>query len=397
MNEFFLNDTALRKLLSSWKCQVLASHIEEEGIDIEELTMMKTEHMTELLRNYRLGIRIRFEHYFEKWRRSINQPITKNSANSVNITPYGSTINELQYGKENTSTLRSEAVSIGVNTDPYSLPISGNNTISRTNESVSIGVNTDPMELNTISINSLPPNSVPIPVNKATTLTNGNIVNRVVDEVPKFIWFKKKRKVFGSSGFSVLNILKFSGRMDILASYEKYGILSREERSTLINVIAKYLIEHNQKLSLKGSYDLEFQIRHVFPNELLIYYRSGRLGRIYKRYLELQKLKKRKNVNKIKSCEPSVNDDCNLDDNMTESSNLCSENFAQNFESCSNATDLFEVEIKNEIDLPNLSSEDFAQNSESCTNATDLFEVEIKNEIDLPETNDDINFENNEL
>ncbi|XP_037947634.1 uncharacterized protein LOC119679382 isoform X2 [Teleopsis dalmanni] len=359
--------------------------------------MMKTEHMTELLRNYRLGIRIRFEHYFEKWRRSINQPITKNSANSVNITPYGSTINELQYGKENTSTLRSEAVSIGVNTDPYSLPISGNNTISRTNESVSIGVNTDPMELNTISINSLPPNSVPIPVNKATTLTNGNIVNRVVDEVPKFIWFKKKRKVFGSSGFSVLNILKFSGRMDILASYEKYGILSREERSTLINVIAKYLIEHNQKLSLKGSYDLEFQIRHVFPNELLIYYRSGRLGRIYKRYLELQKLKKRKNVNKIKSCEPSVNDDCNLDDNMTESSNLCSENFAQNFESCSNATDLFEVEIKNEIDLPNLSSEDFAQNSESCTNATDLFEVEIKNEIDLPETNDDINFENNEL
>ncbi|XP_067634284.1 uncharacterized protein [Eurosta solidaginis] len=65
----------LKSLLSSWSQAELLPQFEDENIDIDELLMMKRHHLAEILCSHKLGTRIRFEYYFERWRREQNKPL----------------------------------------------------------------------------------------------------------------------------------------------------------------------------------------------------------------------------------------------------------------------------------------------------------------------------------
>uniref|UniRef100_W8BVI8 SAM domain-containing protein n=1 Tax=Ceratitis capitata TaxID=7213 RepID=W8BVI8_CERCA len=68
--------SSLKALLTSWGLPELFAQFQDESIDIEELKMMKSQHITEFLRSHKLGTRIRFEYHFERWRRDQNKPLT---------------------------------------------------------------------------------------------------------------------------------------------------------------------------------------------------------------------------------------------------------------------------------------------------------------------------------
>ncbi|TMW40948.1 hypothetical protein DOY81_013972, partial [Sarcophaga bullata] len=59
------------QLLISWHVDILYDLFKEEDIAIEELKMMQFSHVDSLLRNYKMGVRIRFEHHFINWRNRI--------------------------------------------------------------------------------------------------------------------------------------------------------------------------------------------------------------------------------------------------------------------------------------------------------------------------------------
>ncbi|XP_037947636.1 uncharacterized protein LOC119679384 [Teleopsis dalmanni] len=331
MNGYYSNDTSLRKLLLSWKCQILAVHIEEEGIDIEELEMMKAEHMTELLRNYRLGIRIRFEHHFEKWRCSINKPIVNSVANYNNTAPFRPTCNGFQNPNENTQML--------------------------SKKSVSVGVNTDPVELCTISINPpIPPLVALPPPIIATQKKRKTQEHKDVQQLPQLIPMSppsssrcnikiKNKKSNNSRRMSVMNILKSSGckGLDVFASYEKNRILTEQDRTTIVNLIAEYFIENNLHISLKTSYALERQILNLFPTEKLRNYRTSRRGRIYVRYYNSKCYRRAKRI--IVNSKGTKTHD-SLDNNK--SNNLLDSN--QQLQSCDAPGMIEGFKIKDEND-----------------------------------------------
>lgn len=47
----------------------------EEGINVTEMKMMKLHHINHLLHQYPMGVQIRFEYHWEKWRRQLGKPV----------------------------------------------------------------------------------------------------------------------------------------------------------------------------------------------------------------------------------------------------------------------------------------------------------------------------------
>ncbi|XP_037954723.1 uncharacterized protein LOC119684697 [Teleopsis dalmanni] len=335
MNRCFINDTPLRTLLTSWNCEKLVEHIENESIDIAELEMMRKEHVVELLRNYRMGIRIRFEYYFENWRRSINKPVANISTVYMNTPPSESIYNEIQFGYEHNSKLK---------------------------ESVSIGVNTDPVETNIISLNLPPPPLLALPPSiKIVPIINKSLEVQKPKEVPQkskvdIMDFcppsntRRTNKVVSIPKFSVLDILKSAGfrGFEILESYNQNKIMTPEHRSTLMTLMVEHFIKTNEHLSLPANYEIERQILELFPTEKLRYYRTARRGKIYIRYYNSKCCKKQRNMeNKnTQSFVPSTVNESDIMENVS----LLSDDATQESDVYSEPTEFEEFNIKTEND-----------------------------------------------
>ncbi|XP_037954137.1 uncharacterized protein LOC119684216 isoform X1 [Teleopsis dalmanni] len=333
MNGIISNGSPLRRLLSSWKCHVIVEHVENEGIDIEELEMMKIEHVIELLRNYRLGIRIRFEHNFEKWRRGINKPVANMGSNNINVPIFGSTFNDMQPNNENNQTYN--------------------------NKCVSIGVNTDAVEMNVLSIKTPPPSLLTLPpAIKVIPQINEIRVQKDVPQISQAVSIESFSSTYSHTAIDnsettlLLNILKSSGPrgLGILKYYDENRILTDAHRTTLIQLIVEYFKRTNQHLSLPTTYDLEQQILKLFSTEKLRHYRTSKRGKIYIKYFNIKSTKREKDKNnKMDSSEHFVN----LIESDHDKSNktMITSDTAQNSESSYEPTELLEFEIKTEKEM----------------------------------------------
>ncbi|KAH8339118.1 hypothetical protein KR074_004780 [Drosophila pseudoananassae] len=58
---------ALRDLLRSWDLIEILPHLIKHEINIKELYLIRRHHLDEFLKNFSIGIRIRFEHHLSEW------------------------------------------------------------------------------------------------------------------------------------------------------------------------------------------------------------------------------------------------------------------------------------------------------------------------------------------
>ncbi|KAI8115812.1 hypothetical protein FF38_08355 [Lucilia cuprina] len=89
------------------------------------------------------------------------------------------------------------------------------------------------------------------------------------------------------NAFEILKSNKIGCR--IMDSYKITKTLTEDQRSLLINIIARHFNENNQHMSLQISYKLEEQILSIFPTEKNEFYRTERQGKIYAKYCNLKK------------------------------------------------------------------------------------------------------------
>lgn len=78
----------------------------------------------------------------------------------------------------------------------------------------------------------------------------------------------------------------------ILESYEKTNDITTEHRSLLINLIVEHVQSKDIYISTQSSYDIEKQILNIFPTEKMEFYRTGRRGKIYTKYINNKKVLK---------------------------------------------------------------------------------------------------------
>ncbi|CAH0549725.1 unnamed protein product [Brassicogethes aeneus] len=65
----------LRKLLSEWNQEFLVEHLVAQKVFVDVLMVIKHHHIERLLKNFKMGTQILFEHKLEEWRQSIGMPI----------------------------------------------------------------------------------------------------------------------------------------------------------------------------------------------------------------------------------------------------------------------------------------------------------------------------------
>ncbi|VVC41518.1 Hypothetical protein CINCED_3A016863 [Cinara cedri] len=73
----------LHDLLSSWRLEFLYQTLLDQLIDMKVLSIMKSEHVNELLNEFPLGIKILFNHYLENWQNTQNVLSNKINTKSV--------------------------------------------------------------------------------------------------------------------------------------------------------------------------------------------------------------------------------------------------------------------------------------------------------------------------
>lgn len=65
----------LRDLLQSWGVIEMLPHLRNESVTVDELIMVRRHHLPDLLQNFPVGTRIRFEHNLKRWRSWLNVPL----------------------------------------------------------------------------------------------------------------------------------------------------------------------------------------------------------------------------------------------------------------------------------------------------------------------------------
>lgn len=78
----------------------------------------------------------------------------------------------------------------------------------------------------------------------------------------------------------------------ILETYETTNKITSEHRSLLIKIIVEYFNSNDINMRTQDSYNIEKQILKIFPTEKIDFYRTGRRGKIYNRYINNKKVLK---------------------------------------------------------------------------------------------------------
>lgn len=106
--------------------------------------------------------------------------------------------------------------------------------------------------------------------------------------------------------------------IELIDIYRRNQTFSTSERSHLINIIVNYYLDHKLSLNLHMSYNLENAILVMFPNERLDLYRTGVVGKIYRKYLKNTQMFTEDIIdNKAEENNENVAENCNKDQNLS--------------------------------------------------------------------------------
>ncbi|EDW28597.1 GL19272 [Drosophila persimilis] len=263
----------LRELLQSWDLTDLIPRLEEETINVEELQMMKRHHLDELMSNFRMGTRIRFEHHLELWRRSLNVPLQGVHWSRPHC--HGCRCATIQLQTDCASDCGKSDISLTERHSPRETvpdamqpilePVQILSTSPVTNLNVEVQYRTVP--------DAMQPILEPVQILSTSPVTNSN-----VEDGGEYVPGE-------DLGVTVLGILqaeyiKSQTLLELVGQQEE---LSAEQRQLLIQLICSYFEDHQLHLSLHHSYKLENEILQLFPKELLEHYRTKKRGKIYAR------------------------------------------------------------------------------------------------------------------
>ncbi|XP_033154767.1 uncharacterized protein LOC117137439 [Drosophila mauritiana] len=286
----------LRDLLQSWDVADLLPHLQDEAINVDELQMIKRHHLSELLRNFRFGTRIRFEHHLERWRRWLNVPL-QGAQGQGSSHCSGCRCPEIQGQSrcQEQSPLPMEQPS---EQDELHKP----EDLAKTIPAESLVALSDPREM---------PVPFPLPLGHPPAEITNDIM-MVKQELMPMQQTRTSEAVLvaGSSGgtsgnkeeataapdqeVSILGILRSSG-MKAQSLLERIGQndpLDAVQRLLLIQLVCSYYEENQMHLTLQRSHLLEREILQLFPQEQLSYYRTERRGKIYVRFTNMKRSKR---------------------------------------------------------------------------------------------------------
>lgn len=264
----------LSQLLKSWNVSELFPHLQEEAINTQELQMLKRHHLNELLRNFRYGTRIRFEHNLERWRRWINVPLQDAPQ-------------DMERGFSGNSGHCSGCQCSSVN---VSIPIPMAKSHSKPDllDECAKQLPSEPF----VSLNEEADGSafnVPLPLSDHSELVHTELVTAdlIKPEMPE---------IDGSveSGVTVLTILQASPvkAQSLLERLGHNEQLDAVQRLLLIQLICSYYEDNRLHLTLQRSHLLEREILQLFPKEQLCFYRTERRGKIYVRFTNMKRNKR---------------------------------------------------------------------------------------------------------
>lgn len=233
--------------------------------------MIKRHHLSELLRNFRFGTRIRFEHHLERWRRWLNVPLQGMQGQG------GSHCSGCRCG-ENQS----------ISCQPAHLAVS-----ELADEKTEDLTATGPAE-------SLVALSVPPPDISPAYQPRPQVLQSKAAELPMGAPMASSEVVAADEGstedrgVSVLGILQSSGikAQSLLACLGQNEALDAVQRLLLIQLICAYYEDNQLHLTLQRSHLLEREILELFPREQLQSYRTERRGKIYVRFTNMKRNKR---------------------------------------------------------------------------------------------------------
>ncbi|KAH8365079.1 hypothetical protein KR084_000793 [Drosophila pseudotakahashii] len=284
----------LRELLQSWDVADLLPHLQDEAINVDELQMIKRHHLSELLRNFRFGTRIRFEHHLERWRRWLNVPLQGvQGQGSVHCS--GCRCPEVQSHCPGQTPLDMDHPS---DHEDISKP----EDLAKTIPAESLVALGEPREMS-------------VPIQLSMPQAPAQIVNEMMMVKQEHMTMQQSRTVEsisgpGSSGgslamkddhdatadqeVSILGILRASGMksQSLLDRIGQNAPLDAVQRLLLIQLVCSYYEENQLHLTLQRSHLLEREILDLFPQEQLHYYRTERRGKIYVRFTNMKRSKR---------------------------------------------------------------------------------------------------------
>ncbi|XP_017045424.1 uncharacterized protein LOC108090979 [Drosophila ficusphila] len=287
----------LRELLQSWDVADLLPHLQDEAINVDELQMIKRHHVSELLRNFRFGTRIRFEHHLERWRRWLNVPLQGGQGQ-------GST----HCSGCRCSEVQAQAVCQGQTPLGMGHAAEGLEEMEKT---VDLAKAVPAQSL----LASSEPGEMPVPFQMPMEQTVPQMANEMALVKQELLPAQPQRAAepepgAGSSGgtsackeepgavadqeVSIVGILRASGAKS-QSLLERIGLnepLDAVQRLLLIQLVCSYYEENHLHLTLQRSHLLEREILQLFPQEQLHYYRTERRGKIYVRFTNMKRSKR---------------------------------------------------------------------------------------------------------
>ncbi|XP_054737740.1 uncharacterized protein LOC129244150 [Anastrepha obliqua] len=318
------DSTALKQLVNSWGLAELLPHLQDENIGIDELKMMKNHHIAELLHSYKLGTRIRFEYYFERWRRDQNKPLldvltpnhyhitnpsvapTVRIAHVASHEPVESHKN-LQSRATNTVTVHYATASTNTPDMTVKLPTKDTPLPSARDVLREMPkLMRQPSILEESAVVSAP--NMPTTTAPTTTTTMTACSPRLA---PKFQFHVNDSDSEQTDTGPLLHILNSSGfkATSLLEYYQQNQQFTNVHRTLLIQLIVNFFDMNEYHLSLKVSHILEQQILKLFPSEKLEYYRTEKRGKIYVKFCNMKRYKRDRPTLKRKWIEDAEHGD----------------------------------------------------------------------------------------
>lgn len=273
--------------------------------------MIQFNHINALLRNYKMGVKIRFEHHLINWRIKngvplksveLNQPYTHCCTYQTNLTN-GSTDNngtkrkKHNYNVEETDHIESEEKLQLLS--PQSA--TSNNSLFKimpTSEMANL-MPTTLQEITTTNDTTHSSDDEGEMENMPLTALN-ELLSNPANNSPHTKFPSKPAP--DKCQANLKRILRLSGSrgMSIVKFYKEKSRLTNIHRSQLIQTIVDFFDENDYHLTLNMSHNLEWEILKMFPTERLEYYRTEKRGKIYVKFSNMKRYKRERN-NKVNS------------------------------------------------------------------------------------------------
>ena len=288
--------------------------------------MMQFSHMNSLLKNYKMGVRIRFEHHFINWRNRIGIPLKEiemyrpnNCHNYQNHKPMqenGSQelrnhvampdpIAKRRKTNNNNLTIANETIETIEIDDIQPLSSSPQPTKSEETRLKKVATFDDAAPLTPLTMLEIPAATVNHHADEEVENDNCTLnalrdflSTTLEEEPPKF----PSKATPDKCPVSLKQILELSGTrgMAIVNFYNEKNHLTAGKRCQLIQLIVEFFDENDYHLSLNMSHNLEWEILKMFPSEKLEYYRTEKRGKIYVKFSNMKRYKRERN-NKIRN------------------------------------------------------------------------------------------------